>query len=268
MANESVGKCDSCQRWVKRNTLRLMAHDRLQLPSANYLKWSEYNTADLDGNGDPNPYWACDATQLSDITLGVNGDARIKVNDDNSLTYLYCATTFMSSGTVRTRVAVDVTDWTNVCFWTNVGMHERDAHQSMTVAMGTCDSDGANQQEWYAYTGIGRNQRWFSVPVASITSVALDAVCFYVTVTVTNEYDGVTAGCWWWIEESAVNDVPRPDHFVRTRGAAVVYATDTSIRTVCKTCPACREKVFKKSEARGKPNIQHDPPIGRDTWEG
>ena len=254
-----------------------MAHDLLQLPSANYLKWSEYNTADMDGLN-PNPYWAIDtSTLLSSVSLGVNGDARFKVNNDYSLstpstaetmTYLNCATTFMSSGTVRTRVAVDVTDWTNVCFWTNVGMHERDAHQSMTVAMGTCDSDGANQQEWYAYTGIGRNQRWFSVPVASITSVALDAVCFYVTVTVTNEYDGVTAGCWWWIEESAVNDVPRPDHFVRTRGAAVVYATDTSIRTVCKTCPACREKVFKKSEARGKPNIQHDPPISRDTWEG
>ena len=266
MSNESVAKCDICQIWRKKSTLRLMAHDRLQLPSANYLKWSEYNTADLDGNGDPNPYWACDIVDHYHLSLGVNGDARVKVTGGTSYTetigYLNCATTWIGSGTVRTRVAVDASAWTNVCFWTNVGMHERDAHQSMTVVMGTCDSDGANQQEWYSYTGIGRAQRWFSIPVASITAIGLDAVCFYVTATVNN------AACWWWIEESAVNDLVKPDIFVRTKGAAISYATDTSIRTTARTCPACREKVFKRSEARGKPNIQHDPPISRDTWEG
>ncbi len=280
MANESIAQCDVCRKWVKRSTIRLMAHDLLQLPAANYLKWSEYNTADMDGLN-PNPYWAIDtSTLLSSVSLGVNGDARFKVNNDydpatpstaETMTYLNCATTFMSSGTVRTRVAVDVSAWTRVCFWTNVGMHERDAHQSMTVAMGTCDSDGANQQEWYTHTGIGRAQRWFSVPVSSITSVALDAVCFYVTVTVTNEYDAgppEVVGCWWWIEESAANDLTVPGHFVRTKGAAISYATDTSIRTVARTCPNCREKLFKKSEARGRPNIQHDPPISRDVWEG
>ena len=243
-----VGMCEVCGKWVPRVTLARMAHDTLQLEGANYLPHSSYIAT----------HWACDGIGAGAISLGVNGNARLKVFEDNTTTVLYGCQTWQGDGTLRTTTPVDASAWTRVCFWGEIGPQEAST-PDLIVAAGICASDGTAKEEKAAWAIRGHRRVWFSVLASSVVQ-PLDDLYFYYEVTPST--DGQ-----WWADEFAVNDLEIPGHFLRTGRAAVSYTKDTALRVTVITCKECREPVFSKDIRRGSGRKETDPPIPTEVWE-
>ncbi len=235
-----------------------MAHDMLFLKGENRLTYGDYNSAGWASTGDQ---WA----MTNYPSLGRDGMARVIVNDDNTLSYVNMAQTWAGTQTVRTTTAANFTGATNVCFWIEQGVHQRESHLAHQLQMGTCDSVGANQQEWYNETVTSEGKRWFSVPLSSVTLVAPDAICFYFTLTDLAP-DGMS---FWWAQWAGASDSATPGNvYYKSAGAPIIYATDQVQRVVQDTCADHREKVFAYRNLRGKARKETDPIVPLDTWEG
>lgn len=230
-----------------------MPHDTLLLAGENRLTYSDWNASG----------WNCTANDgMAYPALGVDGEARAVVNDDNTITYINMAQTWVASGTLRTIIEADFTGATNVCFWIEQGVQQRESHITHQLQMGTCDKNGANQQEWYNQTVTGNGRRWFSVPLSGVT-LDPDKICFYVTLT-----DLADGHSYWYAQMAGASDSLAPGTTnYKTSGAPVIYATDSVQRITLATCPKCREKVFAYRNLRGKARKETDPVIPPDTWE-
>jgi hypothetical protein len=264
-----ITQCQVCKRWVRRNTLRMMAHDRLiPGPGANHLLYSRYQP----------DYWSCTSTLEAMDSIGVE-DTRVKYEPQNygyvvenpitlagstfgeAHSLVNAAPAFLGSGTLRTSAALDVSGWTNVMFAIWVGYHQRDPHYIGTAEVGLCSDTGTNLQAVATFAVTGSRFVWFTLPVARINGVLGTNVCPYVTFTTNNGL------CWWWSDDAQLEDALVPGIYYQTAGAAVVYATDTWIRMTARTCPRCREKLFDLGKLRGRPRQEADLPVPLDKWE-
>ena len=269
--HKRVGQCQMCQKWVPRDSLRKMPHDMKLLPGENRLSYSDWNALGWATDNENNRAWAT----ANYPALGVDGNARIIVNDDNTLTRYRHSVTWMNvytgptSSTVYTTIEADFTGATNVCFSIEHGLHQQEQTLGRTVAMGTCDKTGNNKQEWFtrSLTDSG-NRLWFSVPLASVTDVAVDKVCFYITVTSTLDSSQANAYQIFYLQMASAEDAMKPGPFYETNGSPLSYATDQVHRITMDTCPECKEKVFAYRNLRGKARKETDPIIPLDTWEG
>ena len=272
-----IGQCQVCKRWVRRNTLRMMAHDRLTPgPGMNLLDYSRYETN----------FWTCTSTLAAMDSIGVE-DTRVKYEhydygyvqqdpvagrhlfeDDSwspaageSHSIVGAAPSWIGSGTLRTTDVINVGGFTNVLFAIHVGYHQRDPHNLGTAELGLCDGSGANKQAVATFDVNGSRFVWFTLPRASIAPALGVSVCPYVTFTTNNNL------CWWWSDDAQLENALTPGIYYQTAGAAVVTTGDAWIRTVARTCPQCRERLFDLGKMRGKPRQEPDLPVPQDKLE-
>jgi hypothetical protein len=148
-----------------------------------------------------------------------------------------------------------------VLFAIYVGYHQRDPHSIGTAELGLCDGGGANKQAVATFDVNGSRFVWFTLPRTSIAPALGTDVCPYVTFTTNNNL------CWWWSDDAQLEDAFTPGIYYQTAGAAVVLAADQWVRSVARTCPKCRERLFDLGKLRGKPRQEPDLPVPPDKLE-
>lgn len=244
-------RCDVCSTRVPRREL-VRTNFRFLIPAGtNYFIHSSYHT----------DQWTVDtATDKDTIGYGPHGDRqRMTIPDSNTLAYVDCAQTWLGTGTYRSVTAApDVSGLTQFVVSADVTQVIRYASNvgtasDLTVAMGLCDSAGANKALQRTFTGVNSLQRvWFQMDVADIASPLVSSG-IYVYMTVTP--DTVTEQ--WLIDDATLEgDVAVPTQFLTAAGAARSVSVDTKSMAMLKVCPNCRERLLLESEQYGRPREQ------------
>lgn len=264
-----IGQCQICKRWVRRNTLRMMPHDRLVPgPGANHLLYSRYN----------DPYWTCSSTLAGMTSVGVE-DTRVKYEpydygyvqqDPNTLlgdaageshTVVNAAPSWIGTGVLYTSAGIDVSTWSSVTFAIWVGYSQGDVHSLATSRIGIYNSYAGYQLNFGTFDVVGSRFVWGTVPVSEIPSAAMTDIRPFVW------FYTATTDCEWWSDDAQMEDATKPGIYYQTNGAAVVTTGDQWIRTVASTCPRCREKLFDLGKLRGKPRQEVDKMIPHEKLE-
>jgi hypothetical protein len=145
------------------------------------------------------------------------------------------------------------------------GPYEHGASASdLTVAMGLCDSAGANKALQSTWTGINAMRRlWYTMAVADVAS-PLVSTGIYVYFTVT-----ITGTDYWFIDDISIEgDVTKPTQFLTTSGTAITSQLATPTMAVRKVCKRCRERLLRTSEQYGRSEAPWiEPPINVDIQE-
>ena len=269
-----LDRCDVCGDKMPRRQLVRTQVEFLRPISENFFTYSSY-----DGT-----YWVVDdAVDAGSISYGNRCDnARIRINSDNTTSYVNGVQTWTGNGTMRTTTASPTFSSTGiVMFSAHVGPNERNTSPEMTVSVGITNNDGSSKQEIKSFTISGTTRVWFAEDSQTLTAYGLgdndNAHFFYIQVT--------NAGDWWIDEmqlEGGTNTLdggPRtsptvavwdeqyagkvlPGAFRRTSGALAVNTTDEQLMTSRKVCQNCLEPILSKSERFGRTDeAQVDEPV-------
>jgi len=255
-----LDRCDVCGRKLPRRDLVRTNVRWLQPEGSNYLTHSSYHT----------DQWTVDtSTDRSTIGYGPHGDKqRITIPDAVAgvitPAYTGCSQTWSAAGTLRSvTTAIDVSGLTQFVFSVDVAQvlswsSNIASASDLTVAMGLCDSAGANtalQKTWTDVSGLLRC--WFQMDVADIAS-PLSSSGIYVYATVTPD----TATDYWLVDDMSIEgDVARPTQFITTTGTAVTAQTATKVMAMRKVCPRCREDLLRESEPPSSHEQRVEAPV-------
>jgi len=250
--------CQECGAEVPRGELvrkrRAYGYDAT-FGGNNLLLYSSYNS----------DFWTCDtATDAGCVSIGLYADHfRPRISGStNAVTEARGSQTWTASGLYRTNTSVDISGYTNVYFAIHVGAYHAQSTQTLTVAIGFCDSSGSTKYQMASFNVMGQKRCWFTSAVADLDAgITTSAAYLYADVTISG------ASSKWWADGAILCDrTTHPIWIPQTKGAAK-SATGTGHKwrrpILCKECRP--DRIVKPEENRGDPRNEDPVEIGEDT---
>ena len=263
---QEIWQCSVCRKWFPTAQIRKVPHDTLQKAGSNYLPYSEPSD-NAAGWFLADGLWTAPSYEGL-LSMGVNGDFRLKVQESTTgtpplmdTTLLYGAPTFQGPGVLRANEDGNLIynlmlTGHPICFWLEMGPKE-DAPTEITVDVGLLDTVGPGHLHPVStFTMTGHRRVWFTLPTFP---AGLDTNNTY-------PYVDVTCGAtdeWWAQNASLTPGITSPGVFIPNASAArtpAIIATDQWTRMSVYACPADQDEVLLRRRTPGRRENRMIPP--------